>query len=84
MPGLVASVPPGATLPDSSERKPSGISSAAVDDRSTSVSSSFPSLRALSMRASTATADTPLRQASMPITHMLAGSLLLTSTYCFE
>ena len=43
MPGLVASVPPGAALPDSSERKPSGIPSAAVDDRSTSVSSSFPS-----------------------------------------
>jgi len=30
-------------------------------DRSTSVNSSFPSLRALSMKASTATADTPLR-----------------------
>ena len=43
MPGLVVSVPPGATLPDSSERKLSGIHSAAVDDRSTSVSSSFPS-----------------------------------------
>jgi uncharacterized protein (DUF433 family) len=43
VPGLVASVPPGATLPDSSERKPSGIPSAAVDDRSASVSSSFPS-----------------------------------------
>ncbi|MEK7350741.1 MAG: hypothetical protein AAB177_07690, partial [Nitrospirota bacterium] len=42
VPGLVASMPPGAALPDSSERKPSGIPSAAVDDRSASVSSSFP------------------------------------------
>ena len=40
---FLASSPLGATLPDSSERKPSGIPLAAVDDRSASVSSSFPS-----------------------------------------
>jgi hypothetical protein len=43
--------------------------------RTPSVSSSFPSSRTLFMRASTATTDTQLRQASMPTSHMLAGGL---------
>jgi hypothetical protein len=43
VPGLIASSPPGATLPDSSERKPSGIPSTAVCARTVSVSSSLPS-----------------------------------------
>jgi hypothetical protein len=40
---LFAPAPPGSTLPDSAERKPSGILSALVFDHGASVSSSFPS-----------------------------------------
>lgn len=39
---LFAPAPPGSTLPDSAERKPSGILSALVFDQGASVSSSFP------------------------------------------
>jgi len=40
---LFAPAPPGSTLRDSAERKPSGILSALVFDHGASVSSSFPS-----------------------------------------
>ena len=40
---LFTPAPPGLALPDSAERKPSGILSALVFDHGASVSSSFPS-----------------------------------------
>jgi len=45
--GSIAPAPPGATLPDSSARNPSGIPVAVVFDHGAVVSTSFPSRRSL-------------------------------------